>query len=131
MAKFEVSESLRDMAAKVIAENESLLHLETELDRILFMYSDQNKTSKGKTVYADTEVIKEKFREVMAYDFVITFYKPPTQFLSDEKMERIMYHELRHVGIDYEGEDDVKLYIVPHDVEDFRDMINTWGIDWL
>jgi hypothetical protein len=133
MAKYEVSESLRDIAEKVIEENENLRHLAFELDRILFMYSDKNKISRGKTVYADTELVKPKYREVMTYDFIITVYKPPTQYLSDEQMERLMYHELRHVGVEYtgDGEDDVKLSIVPHDVEDFREIINSWGIDWL
>ncbi len=126
MANFEVSESLRDIAYKVIDENANLSHLEEEKDRILFMYSDQDKKSKGKTVYADTELIKEKYRDILTYDFCITFYKPPTQNLTDEKIEHLMYHELRHVGL----EDD-KLFIAPHDIEDFRDVINSWGIDWI
>lgn len=36
-----------------------------------------------------------------------------------------MYHELRHIGIGEKG-----LKIVPHDIEDFKDILKEYGLDW-
>jgi len=71
-------------------------------------------------------VVSEKLKAFIPYDFIITFYWPNCETLSPEKLERLMYHELRHVGFA-----DGKMFIVPHDIEDFRSIIDTWGFDWL
>ena len=127
MTKYEQSERLRQLAEKVIAENGCLQHLDDPRCRIAYQMSDQEKKSGQKTVFADTEKIKDKLKAFLPYDFVITFYEPNVANLTEEKMEHLMYHELRHVGFDEE----VSFFIVPHDVEDFRDVIDTWGIDWI
>ena len=49
--------------------------------------------------------------------------------MSDEQMEILLYHELLHVGMDDTGEE-VKYIVNPHDVEDFRAVIDRYGIDW-
>ena len=62
----------------------------------------------------------------MPFDFVITFYWPNCENMTEEKLEMLMYHELRHVGFG-----DGTFTIIPHDVEDFRDVIDRWGLDWI
>ncbi len=56
---------------------------------------------------------------------MITFY-PLAIELDTEHRKRVMRHELMHIGIEPGG----KLYIVPHDVEDFRAMLDEYGMDW-
>ena len=41
----------------------------------------------------------------------------------------LIRHELHHVGIDFEGNEN-KYYIVPHDVEEFWEIINDNGLRW-
>lgn len=36
-----------------------------------------------------------------------------------------MYHELRHIGVGEKG-----LKIVPHNIEDFSDILTKYGLDW-
>ena len=125
---YNIDGKLEDIASKVINDHANLHHLSDERCRIAYQYSDEEKKSKGRKVFADTEKVKDKLKSILPYDFVITFYKPNTNNLTEDKMEKLMYHELRHVGFDPANG---KHTIIPHDVEDFRDIVDTWGIDWI
>lgn len=127
MTTYEPSERLSKIATKVIRDCDRLKHLDDPRCRIAYQTSDQAKKSGNKIIYADTERVKGKYKALMPYDFVITFYWPNCENLTEEKLEKLMYHELRHVGFD----GDCKFTIIPHDVEDFRDVIDRWGIDWI
>lgn len=127
MGKYEKSEELEKLATKVMAENEIFSHLSSDDCRIAFQVCESTKTNGGKTVYADTERVKDKLKAFLPYDFIITFYKDGAE-LSTEMKERLMYHELKHVGFEPEEK---KFSIIPHDVEDFKDLIEKWGVDWI
>lgn len=128
MAHYEKSEVLSAMAASVIKDFEDLNHLDSPDCRIAYQVSDQKKTRGDKTIYADCEKIKDKYKAYMPYDFIITFYLPNCSGLSEEAMARLMYHELKHVGFD--PKDDI-YRINPHNLEDFRECIEKWGVDWI
>ena len=127
MATYEKSERLAKIAAQVIEKYDKVKHLDDENCRIAYQTSDLAKKSGQKIIYADTERVKDKYKVLMPYDFVVTFYWPNCENLTEEKLEKLMYHELRHVGFAGDG----TFTIIPHDVEDFRDVIDTWGIDWI
>ena len=128
MGTYRKSEDLRQIAVSVVENNGCFAHLKDRSCKIGFQYSDYEKKSVGRTVYADTQIINEKIKQFCPYDFIITFYEPNTVGLPKEKLEHLMYHELRHVGYDPEK---MKYYIVPHEIEDFRDVVDMWGIDWI
>ena len=45
----------------------------------------------------------------------------------DEEQKRIlMWHELKHCGVDGKG----NTYVIPHDIEDFKEIIEKHGMDW-
>ena len=121
-------ETLKKIAEKVIGEKANLHHLKDDRCRIAYQYSEEKKTSRGRTVFADTEKVKDKLKALLPFDFVITFYKPNTAILSEGKIEKLMYHELRHIGFDPK---DGKFTIIPHEIEEFRDIVDAWGIDWI
>lgn len=127
MIEYRIDDGLKKLADKVISKEKAIKHLQDEKCRIIYQYSSEEKKAYNKTVYADTEKIKEKYKAVMPYDFIVTFYEPNCANLSEDKMERLMYHELRHVGFEGEG----KYRIIPHEIEDFRDIVDNWGIDWI
>lgn len=128
MGAFQKSEILEDIAAKVINEYDIFENLRDGVCRIGYQYAEGTKTSQGRAVYADTERVRDKYKEFMPYDFIVTFYEGNTCNLGDDVMEHLMYHELKHVGFDREEE---KFTIIPHDLEDFRDVIQKWGVDWI
>lgn len=117
------SETLTELAKEVLAEHPEL---EANNAAIAFMESDKNKT-KGKSsiVYADCHKIPEKEHVLSGYDFIITFYAGSMN-MSDQALRILMYHELLHAGMAEDG----KAYIVPHNLEDFREIIEQYGVDW-
>lgn len=125
---YKKSEELRQLADKVMDKYEDVSHLKELGCNILFLACDKEKSSKAsKRVYADTEKVKDKYKSVMIYDFIITFYTSLTDELDDKQMEILMWHELKHVGFDDEG----NCKVIPHDVEDFMDVVKRYGPDWV
>lgn len=123
---FEISAELKELADKVFAKVKEFKPITDSGCRIAYQYADKEKKSGGKTVYADTMKVSDKMKAVAPYDFIITFYKPSCVLLSPEKMEILMRHELKHIGIK-----DGRFFIVPHDVEDFSDIIEEHGMSWI
>ena len=123
---FEISKELKELGDSVIAQCKEFKPIADSGCRISYLYCDKEKTSNGKKVYADTTKVSDKTKTLANCDFIITFYKPTCAPLSPEKMELLMKHELKHVGIA-----NGKFSIVPHDVEDFSDIIKEHGMNWI
>lgn len=121
------AKDIEQMARKIIKTFGDLNHLDDPQCRIAYQHCDREKKSGGKLVLADTQLINEKLKVFCPYDFLITVYDGSCIGLDDERMQRLIYHELKHVG--YEVPDGYK--IIPHDVEDFRAVIDKWGTDWV
>lgn len=120
---YEIDLYLQELGEKVISEKEDVEHL---VDcRIKYLMSDKKKMSNRKVVYADCEKVKDKFKALIGVDFIITFYEPNIDGLSQEQMEILMWHELKHIGFEND-----KCFIIPHDIEDFANIIEQYGIDW-
>lgn len=117
---------LKDIAFNIIKDKDELRHL-TECN-IGFLYSDKEKKSKGRLVFADTEKVNDKMKLLTGYDFIITFYRPNIKDISARALEILMYHELKHVGFDVS---DGSCYIIPHDLEDFKEIVDDFGSDWI
>lgn len=123
---YKTDDTLAALADKVIQSRPELESL--QYCRIGYLYADKEKKSKNKTTYADTEKVSDKMKALAPFDFVITFYQPSCKDLPADRMEILMYHELRHIGYDAtEG----NCWIVPHDLEDFKDIIEKYGTDWI
>lgn len=127
MATYKLDDNLKALGDSVIRKYPRFAHLSSDDCRIAYQLCGDQRKHNGKAVYADTEKIKDKLKAIIPYDFVITFYEPFTSGLSQEKLEMLMYHELEHVGFKGVG----SYYIVPHDIEDFRDVVSQWGLDWI
>ena len=41
------------------------------------------------------------------------------------------YAELLHVGIDADENGGERYSVRPHDLEDFRECVDRWGVDWI
>ena len=123
---FRADDKLKELAEQVMAERPDLKKLSNPDCRIAYLRCDKKKTSRGRTVFADTEKVGEKAKTLAQVDFIITFYDPACAGLSEEKMKVLMIHELKHIGY----EPGKPFSIIPHDVEDFKEIIETYGMDW-
>lgn len=117
---------LQEMADRIIEEKDEFYHLNE--CNIGFLYSDKEKRSKGRRVFADTEKVNDKMKLLTGYDFIITFYLPNIKDISDRAKEIVMLHELKHVGYDVE---DGSCFLIPHDLEDFKEIVDEYGSDWI
>lgn len=97
--------------------------------RIAYLSSDEEKKQNRKIILADCTKVSPRYSWCCKYDFFITVYEMNCLLLSPKQMEILIQHELHHVGIDNESNDNA-FYIVPHDIEEFWDVINQHGLDW-
>ena len=92
---------------------------------IICLASDQEKKSNGKLIFGQTEKIADKYKWGIPCDFTITIFDPNVAYWTADQMKILMLHELLHVGVDGD-----RLYIRPHDLEDFKSIIAEYGVDW-
>lgn len=125
-----INEEYSQIAHDLI-ENEPILNdiKESEVT-ILYLSSDYEKKSKGKIVCGECEKIPDKYKWSIPADFTITIYEPNVIGFTDEQMKILILHELLHVGIKFTDNGDESYFIKPHDIEDFRQIIDKYGLDW-
>lgn len=119
------------VTAADLIKNEPLLNDVKESDvTILYLSSDYEKKSKGKIVRGECEKIPDKYKWSIPADFTITIYEPNVATFTDEQMRILIFHELLHVGIKFTDDGQESYFVRPHDIEDFRYIINKYGLDW-
>ena len=126
----QINEHYAEIGYELIETEPALLDLKCSEATIIFLSSEHEKTSDGRTVLGQCEKIQEKYKWSIPCDFTITLFEPNIEGLSEEQIRLVILHELLHVGIriDKDGEEDY--YVIPHDVEDFRLLIERYGLDW-
>ena len=92
---------------------------------IVYLASEQAKKQKGKLIFGQCEKIADKYKWGIPADFTITVFEPNIEGFTPEQVEALIFHELLHVGV----EDD-RLFIRPHDIEDFSAVLKKYGVDW-
>lgn len=126
---YSVSTTYREMAEEVIKEYEELQWLVTSSVRIDYVSSTKDKKTKGKLVLGECKLVKDVYKLYIPYDFLIIIYEPNIEGLTQEQIKILLYHELLHVDVtDTEG--DPQYNVAPHDIEDFRAVIDKYGLDW-
>ena len=127
----EISEQNDDYArigAELIQAEKSLNWIrETEVS-IGFMSSNKAKVSNGKTVFGQCERVPDRYKAFIPYDFLITVYEPNVIDFTSQQIRILLHHELLHCGVNMNAEPTYK--VVPHDVEEFNEIIDRYGLDW-
>jgi predicted metallopeptidase len=117
-----ISEYFTQMAEELIQNEEKLSYLRNAPVRIVYLESTHKKKAKGKIVHGVCEKVQEKNKWGIPADFTITIFEPNVQGMTEEQLRILMFHELLHIGEDFE--------LAPHDLEDFRYIIDRYGVDW-
>ena len=97
--------------------------------RIAYLSSQKEKQKNHQIIYAECCKVDAKYDWCCHYDFFIVVYEPNIAHFTDKQIEILIRHELHHVGIEYTDQG-LKYYVVPHDVEEFWDIIREHGLDW-
>ena len=120
-----VSDEYNRIAQDLIMERPELEHLRDADVTIICLASTHEKKSGNKLVLGQCEKIAEKYKWGIPCDFTITIFEPNCVGMTEEQMKILILHELLHVGVDGD-----RLYIVQHDLEDFKAIISEFGVNW-
>lgn len=92
---------------------------------IQLMECDKAKRVNKSMIYADCQKLSQKMSTLTGTHFVITYYAD-SETLNEKGIEILTWHELKHIGIDDEG----RFYIADHDLQDFKAVVERYGVDW-
>ena len=124
------SEEYSAIGQHVIETVEELKYLQNADCRIGFMASDKRKTSNGNAVYGECIKTQDLYKEFCPYDFLIVFYEPNIEGMTDDQLKILAEHELLHVGYEEGTDGEPRYFIRPHDYADFRQITDKYGSDW-
>ena len=125
-----ISEEYALIGADLISKEPLLDYIRQSEVTIVYLSSDKEAKSKGKLVQAQCEAINPKYKWAIPCDFTITVFEPNIVNFTEEQLRILIFHELLHIKIDLANDGTEKYSCNPHDVEDFRVIINRYGIDW-
>lgn len=126
----EKSALFEEMAQELINTAPELAYIKNSQVRIIYLVSNQAKKSGAKIVHGECEKIPAKYRWAIPADFSITLFAPNNEHMNDRQLEILLFHELLHVGIEPADNGEESYSIVPHDLEDFKVVIDKFGTDW-
>ena len=125
MDRREINEEYNEIMHELIEERSELEHIKYSDVTIICLSSCHRKKKNGGKVYGQCEKVQEKNKWSIPCDFTITIFEPNIIGFTDEQLRILIFHELLHVGVAC-GE----YYIRPHDLEDFKQIVNEFGTDW-
>ncbi len=124
-----LSDDWRLLADDLIATDGRLLPIRESSVSIGYLASDKERMSRGREVYGECEKVPDKYRWAIPYDFTIVVYEPNVWRFTEGQKRILMLHELLHVGIEHDGNEE-RYLVEPHDVEDFETILEEHGLGW-
>ena len=117
---------------ELINEMPELAILRSSQVTIAYLVSDQfKKEGKIKPVYAETELIPEKFKWGIRADFAITIYEPNAAIFSHEQKKILIFQQLLKIGVEFNENNGTEKYSLrEYDVNDFSIIIKKYGATW-
>lgn len=129
MAKIQFVECGDDVYS-VMAEIINEYHSSLRNCNIKLLFYDKPRKRSGKLILATAEAVSAKYNYLTNIDFIISIYGAVWEVIADQEKRALVDHELNHCFIG-ENKDGEPVYtILPHDVEDFRVIIDRYGADW-
>lgn len=135
MANYTPAPDVREIAQRLIP-----LHHSHLLDvRIEYLFTDKVAKRAKKEVWGTLRKVgslaaylagdeNAKEHGVTEEFFVMTITGPVWEELTDAQKEALVDHELCHGGVGHDKKGDVKLGIIPHDLEEFTSIVKRHGL---
>lgn len=130
MEQREKSEYFEKMAEALIDTTPELAYIKNSQVKIVYLVSSQAKKAGAKVVHGECEKIPAKYRWAIPADFSITLFAPNNEHMSERQLEILLFHELLHIGIEPADDGGENYNVIPHDLEDFKTIIDKYGTDW-
>jgi hypothetical protein len=126
-----VNEEYAVIGRSLIENEEVLEYIKDSEATIIYLSSEQAKTQNGKIIFAQCEKVADKYKWGIPCDFTITVFEPNCEDLTPDQLRILIFHELLHIGIDFNSSGQEVFKINPHDLEDFKYIIDRFGTDWI
>lgn len=128
---FRRSVTYEKVAETLINTEDCLIMLKTEEVKVVCVLSDKVKLDEGRRrIYADCELIPEKFKWATDADCMITLYEPSiSSVLSPEQQRIAVLRALMKIKVDT-SDIKRKISIIDYDLKDFRAIVERFGVDW-
>lgn len=124
-----INEEYAALANDLIKNDKALRYIRRSKVQIIYLASDKEKKKGPMLVGGECDKVPDKWKWAVPYDFTITIYEPNVERFTEDQIKILLLHELLHVGIEKDGNEE-KYYVVPHDIEDFRVILDRYGVDW-
>ena len=125
-----INDRYAEIGADLINTEPALIDIKNSQATIIYLSSEHEKKADGKIVYGQCEKVAEKYKWGIPCDFTITVFEPNIAGLTDDQLRILLFHELLHVGIEFNADGSETYSIHPHDLEDFKLIIDKFGTDW-
>lgn len=125
-----INEYYQQIAKELIDVRPELEAIRESDVQIVLLSSDHKPKKGGKLVFGQCEKIANKYKWAIPADFTITVFEPNCEGMTDEQLSILIFHELLHVGVEIDDNGEWKYFTVPHDLEDFKAIVDEYGTSW-
>lgn len=125
-----INEHYAEIGMDLIQTEDALIDIANSQATIIYLSSEHKKVASGKKILGQCEKVADKYKWGIPCDFTITIFEPNVEGMTEEQLRMLIFHELLHVGIEYNADGTETYSIKPHDLEDFKLIIDRFGTDW-
>lgn len=125
-----VNDSYAEIGQELVKTEEALIDIANSQATIIYLSSEHKKKAGDKLIYAQCEKVADKYKWGIPCDFTITVFEPNIEGFTQEQIKILLLHELMHVGIEFNNDGSESYSIRPHDLEDFKLIIDRFGTEW-
>lgn len=125
-----INEHYAEIGMDLIQTEDALVDIANSQATIIYLSSEHKKVASGKKVLGQCEKVADKYKWGIPCDFTITVFEPNVEGMTEEQLRMLIFHELLHVGIEYNADGTETYSVKPHDLEDFKLIIDRFGTDW-
>lgn len=125
----QINEHYAELSGELLREEKALNYIKESNVTIIYLSSEAERKNNGKLVLGQCEKVPDKYKWSVPADFTITLFEPNIEKLTEEQIKILLFHELLHVGIEQDGNEE-KYFVRPHDLEDFKLIIDKFGTEW-
>lgn len=125
-----INKHYAEIGNDLIQTEDALVDIANSQATIIYLSSEHKKVASGKKVLGQCEKVADKYKWGIPCDFTITVFEPNVEGMSEEHLRMLIFHELLHVGIEYNADGTETYSVKPHDLEDFKLIIDRFGTDW-
>jgi len=121
-----INEEYAIIGQNLIETEDRLAYIRNSNVKIIYLESEKDKKMQGEAVFGLCEKVQDKNKWAIDADYTITLFKPNIDAaeVTEKGLELLIYHELYHIADDLSS-------TRPHDLKDFKFLIDEYGTDWL